>query len=114
MKKVAVYCRLSTKCQDLEAGEFNNQLSTCLDYCRQKGYQVIRICTEQCSGQIFQRPAINDLRELVTNRSIDAVVVYSLDRLTRDPARALAVIDDFAKQKVFFEYVNGEQKTCCL
>ena len=39
---------------------------------------------DQISGTVLQRPGLDQLRELVRAGSVEAVVVYAADRLSRD------------------------------
>ncbi|GAI10599.1 unnamed protein product, partial [marine sediment metagenome] len=41
--------------------------------------------SEAYSGLTLERPKLNELRELVRAGDIDVIVVYCLDRLSRDP-----------------------------
>ncbi len=65
MKTAAVYCRVSTEDQEKEGTSLQTQLEACLNYCREKGYQVAYRFTEAYSGLTLERPKLNELRELV-------------------------------------------------
>lgn len=82
--KTAVYCRVSTEGQEQEGTSLQTQLEACLKYCQDKGYDVSYRFSEAFSGLSLERPELDKLRELVRTGTIDAVIVYSLDRFTRD------------------------------
>jgi len=44
-----------------------------------------RVLQEVFSGLTLDRPKLTELREWVKRKEIDAVIVYSTDRLSRDP-----------------------------
>ena len=89
MKTAAIYCRVSTDNQETEGTSLQTQLEACLNYCRDKGYDVVYRFSEAYSGLTLERPKLNDLRELVRNEQIDVVVVFCLDRLSRDPTHGV-------------------------
>ena len=82
--KAAIYCRVSTEGQEQDGTSLQTQLEACQKYCQVKGYEVFCSFNEAWSGLSLERPRLAELRELVRSESIDAVVVYSLDRLTRE------------------------------
>lgn len=50
MKIAAVYCRVSTDNQESEGTSLQTQLENCLNYCRDKGYDVAYRFSEAYSG----------------------------------------------------------------
>ena len=85
MNKAAIYCRVSTEDQEREGTSLQTQLEACLKYCQDKCFDVAYRFSEACSGLTLDRPKLNELRELVRDKQIDVVVIYCLDRLSRDP-----------------------------
>lgn len=106
MKKVVIYCRVSTDNQESEGTSPKTQLKACLDYCRGKGYQVAHQLTEVYSGLTLDRPRLNELRELVRSGDIDIIVVYCLDRLSRDPTHGVILTQELEKHSVILEAVT--------
>jgi site-specific DNA recombinase len=51
----------------------------------------------------LERPKLNELRELVRNGQVDVVVVYCLDRLSRDPTHGVIVTQELEKHSVKLE-----------
>jgi site-specific DNA recombinase len=56
----------------------------------------------------MDRPELNELRELVESDSLDAVIVYDMDRLARMSVRQLIIEDEFRRASVMIEYVVGQ------
>ena len=79
---VAVYCRVSSGDQK-QKGDLERQKGRVLDYCVKHGYQVLKVYEEVSSGMNDNRPKLNALFKLVTQRKINRVVVEYKDRLTR-------------------------------
>ncbi len=106
MKTAAIYCRVSTEDQEREGTSLQTQLEACLTYCQSRGYDVAYRFSEAYSGLTLERPKLNELRELVRNEQIDVVVVYCLDRLSRDPVHGVIVIEELEKHHVDLEAVT--------
>ncbi len=104
--KAAIYCRVSTEDQEREGTSLQTQLEACLNYCQDKGYDVSHRFSEAYSGLTLDRPKLNDLRELVRSEQIDVVVVYCLDRLSRDPTHGVILTEELEKHKVTLESVT--------
>ena len=108
MKTVAIYCRVSTDNQETEGTSLQTQLEACLRYCHEKGYEVDHCFSEAHSGLTLDRPKLNELRELVRNEAIDVVVVYCLDRLSRNATHGVILRDELDKYRIVFESVTED------
>ena len=106
MTRAAIYCRVSTDNQEREGTSLQTQLEACLAYCKQKGYDVAYQFSEAYSGLSLERPKLNELRELVRAGSIDVIICYSLDRLSRDPVHGVIIIEELEKHHVLLEAVS--------
>jgi len=103
--KAAIYCRVSTENQEREGTSLQTQFEACLKYCHDKGYDVSYRFVGSESGLILDQPMRNDLRELVRTEAIDVVVIYCLDRLSRDPTHGSILFDELEKHGVKLEGV---------
>ena len=103
--KTAIYCRVSTDNQEREGTSLQTQLEHCLTYCQAKGYDVAYRFSEAYSGLTLERPKLNELREMVRNDAVDMVVVYCLDRLSRDPTHGVILTQELEKHHVTLEAV---------
>jgi site-specific DNA recombinase len=106
MKTAAIYCRVSTEDQEKEGTSLQTQLEACLKYCQSRGYDVAQRFSEAYSGLTLERPKLNELRELAGNGQIDVIVVYCLDRLSRDPTHGVILAQEFEKHGVTLEAVS--------
>jgi len=104
--RAAIYCRVSTEDQEREGTSLQTQLEACLSYCRDKGYEVAHRFSEAYSGLTLDRPRLNELRELVRAGDIDVIVVYCLDRLSRDPTHGVILTQELEKHHVTLEAVT--------
>ncbi len=106
MTKTAIYCRVSTDDQEKEGTSLQTQLDACLKYCQEKGYQVARKFSETYSGLTLDRPKLNELRDLVRGYDLEVIVVYCLDRLSRDPAHGAILFQQLEEHHVRLEAVT--------
>ena len=74
---VAVYARVSSR-ENID--NLDRQADRLLSYCNAKGYQVAKVVKEVGSGLNDERPK---LEKLLTDKSIDVIVVEHKDRLAR-------------------------------
>ncbi len=104
--KIIIYCRVSTEGQEQDGTSLRTQLEACKKYCQTKGYEVAYEFNEAWSGLTLERPKLAELREVVRSESIDCVVVYSLDRFSRDPVHGVILMQELEKHGVLLEAVS--------
>ena len=76
----AIYARVSTKDKGQDV---TNQLIQLRDYCRRQGWQYVEYI-DQASGKTGDREAFKRLFTDASRRLFDVVVVWALDRFTRE------------------------------
>ena len=106
MKSTAIYCRVSTDNQEREGTSLQTQLENCLAYCQANGYDVSYRFSEAYSGLSLVRPELDKLRDLVRAEVIDVVVIYGLDRFTRDPNHGVILQEELERHRVRLEAVS--------
>lgn len=104
--KAAIYCRVSTEGQEQDGTSLQTQWEACQEYCQLKRYEVAYQLSEAWSGLSLERPRLAELREVVRSESVDCVVVYSLDRFSRDPVHGVILMQELEKHGISLEAVT--------
>lgn len=102
MGVAAIYARVSTKVQAEEGTSLGSQMAASLHQAESDGYQVpqhLRL-EEDWTGATLERPKLDRVREWVRRREIAALVVYSTDRLARNPVHLAIVAEECQKRGV--------------
>ena len=98
MKRVALYCRVSTSDQTCD-----NQLRDLRDYCRARGWPDVREFIDTgISGTKERRPALDKLMAEVKGRHVDVVVVAAFDRFGRSVRHLVEALELFRHLGVEF------------
>lgn len=109
-RRAAIYLRQSL---DRHGDELavSRQREDCEEICRARGWQVVRVFTDNslsASKATVQRPAYEELLTAYRNREFDALVCYDLDRLTRQPRQLEDWIDAAEAGDLLMVTANGE------
>ena len=97
--KTAIYTRVSTDAQEIEGSSLETQVESCQARANELGYEVPEglIFRETYSGLALERPLLEQLRELVRNKEVGAVICFCLDRLSRDPVHFILLQDEIER-----------------
>ena len=108
VKEVAIYCRVSTEDQEREGTSLDTQRAACLEFCQKHNYTVTHQFIETASGLSLDRPKLDELRRLIRNGDIAGVVIYCLDRLSRDPTHGVILTQELEKHSITLEAVTED------
>ena len=91
--KAIGYIRVSTEEQGREGVSLENQRARIEGYCSYKGFALIDIIEDAgiSGGKNKTRPGFMVLLDRIESNGIDAIVLYSLERLSRDMLTLLAL-----------------------
>lgn len=85
MTKAAIYCRVSTGEQDTQ-----NQSSVLTEWAKQRGFEVIGVYGEEESAwKAGHQRELAHLLQDARKRKLDVLLVWSLDRLSREGSLAI-------------------------
>ncbi|GFH39817.1 recombinase family protein [Lactococcus insecticola] len=98
MKKVAIYCRVSTMEQAEHGYSIGEQIDKLKKYCEIHDYTIYHEYVDAgFSGAKLDRPNMQQLISDAKKHRFEAVIVYKLDRLSRNLQNALYLIKDVFK-----------------
>ena len=109
MKTAAIYTRVSSD-QQKENKTIGSQVDELLNFAEEQGYVVPDAYVfkdEGYSGAILVRPGLEKVRDLSAEGQIQAVLIYSPDRLSRNYAYQVVLMDEFASCGVEVLFVNS-------
>lgn len=104
--KAVVYVRVSTDMQEREGTSLETQQRECERYCRERGYELLETVTDSSSGGNLDRPGITRVRSLLASKSVDVVVAYAVDRLSRSQNHVGILFDEISRAKARLELVS--------
>ncbi|MEK4826684.1 recombinase family protein [Niallia sp. FSL W8-0951] len=104
IKRVAIYCRVSTEEQATEGYSISAQLQTLRQYTQLYGWEIAEeYVDEGISGKnISGRPAMQKLISDVEKDKFQAVLVWKISRLSRNMLDTLTLLDKFEDYGVKF------------
>ncbi len=99
-KRAVIYARVAT--EDLNGSKLSPQVEACRQYADQYGLTVAEnhVITEVCSGIRLKRPGLDRVRALAAGRKVDAVIVFTPDRLSRDVAHLLLLYEEWQRSGI--------------
>jgi len=87
MKNCYIYIRVSTDEQATEGYSVDNQKRACKEYAVNKGYHIKQVFEDNGkSGRTTSRPAFQELLKKAKEQSVEAVIIYKIDRFARNVA----------------------------
>src|ERR1700693_1110598 len=107
----AIYARGSSDRQR-EENTIASQTAALIDFARSHRYRVPDewiFEDEGYSGATLERPGLERVRDLAAEGQIQAVLVYSPDRLSRKYAYQILLIEELARHGVETRFLNAPQ-----
>ncbi len=106
--KAVGYIRVSTQEQAKEGISLDNQEAKIEAYCDSQDWDLVKVFRDEgSSGKDMKREGLKELLSFVEVDSVDVVVVYKTDRLTRKQRHLYQLVEDtFEKRKVGFMRVT--------
>jgi len=105
MKRVAIYCRVSTEDQTLE-----QQRQPLIEKCEREGWKY-QIFEEKISGAKLSRTQLDLMMHAIRNREFNIVMVWKLDRLGRSLSHLIQLVEEFNNKNVQFICLSPDVDT---
>lgn len=105
----AIYVRVSTQQQAEKGYSLQTQEDACRKKAEEMGATSIKIYKDDgFSGSYLERPALDNLRDAIDNKMHDAVIVYDVDRLSRDTMLLLLITEQIEQSGAKLLFVNSQ------
>lgn len=105
-KLIAIYARVSTARQE-EEETINTQLMMVRDFAEKNGYTIAKeYIDDGWSGTVLERPGLDRLREDAKKGIWEAILMYDPDRLARNYAYQMVVIDELQEAGIDVLFVT--------
>jgi len=105
-KKSVIYTRVSTDEQAEKGYSLIHQTNECRRYAALNGFSIAQEFYDDYSGSTLERPGFSRLTEFLTQNEVDAVIVYTADRLSRNIIDFLVLRDQWEKARIELHYVD--------
>lgn len=98
-KQAAIYARVSTDDQAERGYSIPSQIEACKKFADQKGCNIAGVYPDDISGTVpvSDRPEGSGLQQAIETRFINCVIVYQVDRLSRDIVDLLTTVRDWLR-----------------
>lgn len=102
--KTGIYVRVSTEEQVQEGYSIRAQIQKLQDYIRIKDWEFYKVYADEgISGKnMTDRPAINELIQDIIDKKIENVLVFKVDRLTRNTKDLIELVEIFNQNDCTF------------
>lgn len=112
-KLAVIYARVSSQKQK-DGETIESQVSALKVLAKKQSYQIndnMVFLDNGISGKFLQRPALDELRDIIRCEPISALFVYSPDRLSRNYTHQLILLEEFHRHGIQVIYVKGPSET---
>src|SRR5258708_15628695 len=100
MTVVDIYCRVSTDEQE-DNSSLDEQDSADREFCRENGVTVGKVHREVFSAYVYrERKDLAEMRQRYRGGKIQGVVIWTLDRLSRNQTHTAVLLDEMEYYKV--------------
>lgn len=103
----AIYVRVSTEEQAKEGISIDAQIERCKSYCKARGWKVFNVYTDAGhSAGSMKRPAIQQLLQEIDKNKIQNILVYKIDRFSRNLKDLINLLANFKEKGIHFTSVT--------
>ena len=105
--RVALYARVSSEAQEAR-GTIGSQIEALRERAATEEHEVVKECLDDGhSGARLDRPGLDTLRDSAVSGAFEAVLVLSPDRLSRNFAYQMVVIDELGRHGVEVHFLDS-------
>lgn len=112
MKNAIGYCRVSTEEQARGGISLEVQKEKIRQYAELHSLNLLKVIMDEKSGKDLNREGINEILSLIKDKSINHIVIYKMDRLTRNVFDLLYLVRKiFEPGKIQFHSISEKIDT---
>ena len=104
--RALIYTRVSTDAQEREGTSLDTQERGCVQYAQAQGWHVVERVRDTATGSSLDRPGIERIRRLLREGSVDVLVAYAVDRLSRNQNHIGVLFDEVEQAGAKLEFVT--------
>mgnify|MGYP002174268156 CR=1 FL=1 len=104
--KAIVYSRVSTDAQERDGTSLDTQEQASQGFVSASGWELVESIRDTASGSSLDRPGIERLRTLLRQGSVDVVVAYAVDRLSRNQNHIGVLFDEVEQAGAQLQFVT--------
>ena len=99
VRKVAIYCRVSTSTKDQTT---ENQLRELTAYCDRMGYEVVKVYEDEVSGAKTRekRPAYNEMCQDAFLKNFDTIIGWDVSRFGRSMKEFVSFLSEMDEKGI--------------
>lgn len=105
-KRAIIYVRVSTEEQG-KGYSLQTQIEKCREFASKAGYIIVAEFQDMHTGTELDRPGLSELYQYVERNGADALIVYDIDRLSREVGAQAVIEMEMARLGVEIKYVLG-------
>ena len=109
MRKAAIYARVSSQKQK-EGETIESQIEVLREFANKEKYEIPEswiFLDNGVSGSTLQRPALDELRDMIRIESVEAILIHAPDRLSRNYPHQLILLEEFHRHGVRVCFVKN-------
>src|SRR5436190_860530 len=104
--RVIVYSRVSTDAQERDGTSLDTQERACVELAERNGWYVTDQIRDTASGFSLERSGIARLRQRLRQGSVDVVIAFAVDRLSRNQNHIGVLFDEIEQAGARLEFVT--------
>lgn len=102
--KVAIYIRVSTEDQAKEGYSLEVQREYLEAFAKREGFEIFKVYSDDgISGYSDRRPALQELLKDAKDKKFEIVLVYKIDRFSRNLKDLLTLVEELSSSGVAFK-----------
>lgn len=108
MQVVVIYIRVSKKEQAKRGAEssLSMQLKKCTDFCKEKGYKILKVFQDVESGGHDDRKGFLELQSQLNKKIFNRVVFWEISRIARITSTGMKFFEELDKYGIEFDSIS--------